>query len=514
MEIVWIAAAFVLGLAARQIGLPPLVGYLAAGFALNAMGHGGGEALEHLAHLGVLLLLFAVGLKLRLATLARPEVLAGGLLHLALVASGLALLLLAATTLGPEPAALLGLALAFSSTVVAAKTLEEKGEVKSFHGRAAIGILILQDIVAVGAMTWFGDSRLSPWALAWLALPLARSLLGRGLRLAGHGELLLLYGLVLALGLGGLGFSSVGLSAELGALVLGTLVAGHPRAGELGRGLWGLRELLLIAFFLNIGMAGLPTRESLGIAAALLLLLPLKSALYFFVLLRFRLRARSALLATLALSSYSEFGLIVTGVAAQNGHLDEGWLVAVALAVAVSFVLAAPANAFAHALYARFEGRLLGLQSARRHPDDSPLSLGAADVIVMGLGRVGCGAYAHLREVDCIPVGLDSDPLKVTRQEAAGWQVLYADAEDPDFWTRLDLGRIRAVLLALPDLNAKLVAARELRRNGFRGWIAATNGFPDEIPPLREAGVDDTFDHYATAGESFARRTWSRLTAS
>lgn len=511
MEVVWIAAAFVLGLAVRQIGLPPLVGYLIAGFALNALGLAGGEALEHIAHIGVLMLLFAIGLKLRLATLARPEVLAGGLVHLVLGAAafGLALAALAGFTLAM--AIVLGVALTFSSTVFAARTFEERGEVKSFHGRTAIGILILQDLMAVALMSLTSGVAISPWALAWLGLPLAKRFVQRALDLSGHGELLLLYGLILALGVGGAGFVSVGLSAELGALVLGMLVADHPRAHDLGQTLWGLRQVLLVAFFLNVGMAGLPSLEALRVAGLLLLALPLKTALYFFVLLRFRLRARSSLLAALALGTYSEFALIVAGVAARSGHLDEQWLTSIAAAVAVSFALAAPFNAIAHALYARFESRFLRFESERRHPDDSALSLGGADVVVFGMGRVGTGAYQHVVRMGRTPIGLDSDPLKVRRLEEQGGRVLYADAEDPDFWQRLDLTGVRVVLLALPDVEAKCIAARELRRRGYRGPISAINAFADEVPLLLEAGVDDTFSPYDSAGESFARHTWERL---
>jgi len=511
MEVLWIASAFVLGIAARQVGLPPLVGYLIAGFALGAFGLDGGEALDHVAHLGVLMLLFTIGLKLRLATLMRPEVFVGGLAHLLIVAAGFALALVFGLALAPETAGLLGIALAFSSTVFAAKTLEESGELKSFHGRAAIGILIFQDLAAVAAMSLVGADGVSPWALAWLGLPVAKSLLQRGLQLSGHGELMLLYGLILALGIGGAGFATTGLSAELGALILGTLIAEHPRAHELGRGLWSLRELLLVGFFLNIGTTGLPTVGALWIAGALLLALPLKTALYLLILLGFRLRARSSLLAALVLASYSEFGLILAGVGVRHGQIDAEWLVALAVAVAASFVVAAPLNASAHALYARFEPRLLRWQSDRRHPDDAPLSLAGADVVVMGLGRIGKGAYTSLEQEGYTPIGLDSDPLKVAQQEGAGRRALYADAEDPDFWQRLDLRGVRAVLLALPDLNSKCVSARELRRIGFQGLITATNAYLDEVTVLERAGVDETFDHYATAGDSFAQCSRARL---
>src|SRR5262245_27959870 len=88
IEVIRISAAFALGLIFSRFGLPPLVGFLLAGFGLNALGVRGGPTLEHVAHLGVLLLLFSVGLKLRIRNVVRLEVSAGSLVHLALMVVG------------------------------------------------------------------------------------------------------------------------------------------------------------------------------------------------------------------------------------------------------------------------------------------------------------------------------------------------------------------------------------------------------------------------------------------
>ncbi|MDQ2695351.1 MAG: cation:proton antiporter, partial [Pseudomonadota bacterium] len=191
MEALWIALAFGLGLAVRRLGLPPLVGYLAAGFVINALGYGhaGSEALEHVAHIGVLLLLFTVGLKLRIKNVIQPEVWAGTLLHLALTALLLGAVFHLLVGLGWAMAAVLGTALGLSSTVVAVKVLEEKRELKAFHGRVAVGILIVQDLVAVALLSFSGGDPPSPWALLVLALPLARPLVRRLMDWTGHDEL-------------------------------------------------------------------------------------------------------------------------------------------------------------------------------------------------------------------------------------------------------------------------------------------------------------------------------------
>ena len=157
-EALWISFAFVLGLTVKAIGLPPLVGYLAAGFVLSGLSAAtdlaieATDVLEHIAHLGVLLLLFTVGLKLKLRSIISPEVIGGSLLHFgitcAVFAPGLYLLM----ELTWQTAFLLAIALSFSSTVLAAKVLETKRELRAFHGRVAIGILIMQDLIALVVM--------------------------------------------------------------------------------------------------------------------------------------------------------------------------------------------------------------------------------------------------------------------------------------------------------------------------------------------------------------------------
>ena len=125
-----IAAGLLLGLAARLFGLPPLVGFLGAGFLFSAAGVESTPVLDELSHAGVLLLLFAVGLKLKLRTLLRVEIWGTAFLHLALI-GGLGYAVIAGVTAGWKVALALAVAMGFSSTVFAVKVLEEKGEMSS-----------------------------------------------------------------------------------------------------------------------------------------------------------------------------------------------------------------------------------------------------------------------------------------------------------------------------------------------------------------------------------------------
>ena len=512
-DVAWIALAFVFGLLSRTIGLPPLVGFLATGFVLNAYGIASGEVLRKLADLGITLLLFTVGLKLNLRTFARPQVWAVTGLHMAIVVvvfgTCIHLLALLGTSLlaGVDlaRAALIAFALSFSSTVFVVKVLEDKGETASLHGRIAVGILIVQDLAAVVFLAVSVGKWPSIWALAVLLVIPLRPLLIGALERVGHGELLVLYGLLLALG-GAEAFDLVGLKGDLGALVLGVLVAGHGKADELAKTMLGLKDLFLIGFFLSIGMSGPLTMEAILVGAAITPFVLVKSALFFGLLTGFRLRARTALLASLNLTNYSEFGLIVAAIGVANGWIDGRWLIVIAVALSLSCAISAVLNAAAHRIYDRYRTAWTRLQRTERLADDRLLDIGSATIAIIGMGRVGTAAYDHMRQVHGeAVVGVDLDPEKVRRHQSAGRHVLVGDPGEADFWERVQANHSLAlVMLALPNLAANLAVLDQLGAASFDGRIAATVRFPDELEPLEQAGASTVLNVYAEAGAGFA----------
>ncbi|MEH8020627.1 cation:proton antiporter [Rheinheimera metallidurans] len=503
LEAVWIGFAFSLGLLVRAIGLPPLIGYLIAGFVISATSADlnypseGNDIIHHVAHLGVLLLLFTVGLKLNVRSLGKSEVLGTSMLHfgLSIVLTLPAALFIFDVSL--YQALLLAVALAFSSTVLAAKVLEGKREIRAFHGRVAIGILIMQDLLALLVMSIANGTAPSPWALLVFLLPLLRPVLYKLLDVSGHEDLLILFGLMLALVVGGQGFEMVGLSSELGALVFGAILAKHPRAGELAKSLWSIKEFFLVGFFLQIGIDGLPDANAWLFAGVMSLLLPIKALLFFLLLVFFKLRARSAFLASLSLTNYSEFGLIVASVVLPQ------WLIPLALTVAISFVISAPLNRFAHPLYDRLCNRLLKFERNIHHPDEQPISLGEAEILIMGMGRTGNAAYHYLEDKRNI-IAMDSDPAKVLEHKSKGINIFYADAEDQIFWQGLNFGAVEAVILSMNDVEAKMIAARKLRDAGFKGFIVSHSMHDDEARDIIAAGADQTYLTMSEAGVGIA----------
>jgi len=510
----WIAIAFAFGFAVKLIGLPPLVGFLIAGFVLHAAGAEASEFLLTTADLGVTLLLFTIGLKLRLGSLARPEVWGVASIHMATVTVLLTGFLLLLAGLGlplvsdiDQPTAwLIGFALSFSSTVFAVKILDELGASNSRHGNIAIGVLIVQDIAAVAFLAASLGKLPSWWALGLLLLFPARHLLRRILAKVGHGELLILFGIVLALG-GADIFELVGMKGDLGALILGMLLAGHPKANELAKSLLGFKDLFLVGFFLSVGMSALPGWSELWIALALLAFLPLKVALYFGLFVLFSLRTGTAWRTSLNLANYSEFGLIVGTIAAANGWLPPQWLAVFAIVLSLSFITAAPLMEIRDRIYARWRPQIKRLERGRRLAGEENIGFGNARMLVFGMGRMGTAAYDAISEDFPGDVrGVDISPHVVETHQQAGRKVLVGDGSSPDFWSRVEHGTrdIDWIMLALPSHQANLMGVERLREAGFEGRIAAIARYPDEAEQLRALGVEFAFNVYAEAGKGLA----------
>ena len=514
MDWIILAVAFLGGLFAHLIKLPPMVGFLAAGFALNGLGYSSNPILTQMADLGVTLLLFTIGLKLNVKDLLRKEIWAGATAHMLIttvfLAGILALVKLAGVALlaglDNQTLMLLGFALSFSSTVFAVKLLESRSEANSLYGRVAIGILIMQDIFAVVFLTASTGKIPSPWAVTVLAMPLLRPIFARILDHIGHGELQTLFALFGALVLGATWFELVGLKPDLGALIIGIILAPLAGSAGLAKALFNIKDMLLVVFFLNIGLTGMPSESHLWIAMLLLVALLAKTGLYYLIFQRFHFRARTSLRGSFTLANYSEFGLIVAALATKNGWLSSDWLVILAITVSLSFVFSSLLNVNVDRFYDKYRLMLKRWQRYPLQEQDRPIELGNAEVLVFGMGRVGTGAYDVMRETfGDVVLGVEVDIAKAAAHQQEGRNVVSGDAQDSDFWQRLSRTEgFKLILLAMPDHSGNLHALNYIRRAGIEAQVAAIARFADEINDLQTQGVQAVFNLYDEAGSGFA----------
>lgn len=502
MDIIWVGVAFLFGFIVSRIELPPLVGYLAAGLALAGWGYEPGAMLKEISHLGVIFLLFTVGLHIRIKNIVRIDILGVGLTHL-IISTAVFTPVCLWFGFDLQAAVIVSITLGFSSTVLTAKNLEMRNEVGAFYGRTAIAILILQDLVAIALIAYTGGGMPSLWGLSLFAIPLLRPFLIRFLGAIREDELWMLFGLGLAMG-GAYLFEFFNLSGELGALAAGMLLASDERADKIGKKMWGVKEAFLVGFFLEVGLTGLPSAEDLYFIGVLLLLLPLKSILFFGLFMLFRLRARTGFLATVSLTSFSEFTLIAGAVAISNGFLPGNTIVILGLLTAISYAINAPITINEEKIWKRWEDFLLRLERDVRHPEHQTLSLGSAEYLIVGMGNAGKAAYDKLKEQNKAVVGMDIDPERIERNLEKGRRVLYGDIQDTDLWSNLDLSKVQSVMIAMGNEQVKENATKTLRAMGFDGLIYVLTMREEEAEIMQKAGASAVSIPIKEAGERLA----------
>ncbi len=524
MLVTLVGFAFFFGILISRVGLPPMIGFLMAGFAYNLAGLEQPAGLQVIADLGVTLLLFTIGLKLNIKDLATAEIWGTSLAHIVLSTVFFASVIWLASELFPIPLfdlssmAIWGLAfaLSFSSTVYAVKVLQDKGDLAAFYGKVAIGILVMQDVFAVMFLAISEGKYPTIWAFTvfLLLVPVVRKLIFKLLDSAGHGELLVLSGLFFALAAGYEFFYAVGLKGDLGALVLGVVIANHPKAAELSKSLFSLKELMLVGFFLSVGMQGLPTWPIMLTALALVLLLPVKTFLYYTIMTRFGLRARTSLFSSLSLANFSEFGLIVAALGATQGWISVDWLIVVAIAVSISFAFASPFSLRSESAYQKLKQVWDRFQLSTLNPKDQILNTGDAKVLILGMGRVGAGAYDELQSVWPGQVlGIEHNSEKVDSLIKTGRLVKVGDATDTDFWNMIKTDNSKdLIVLAMPSHNSNVYAAQQIRKAGLACKVVAIAKFPEEVQELAELEVP-SFNMYSEAGSGLARHALSAFKA-
>ncbi|SEL46040.1 transporter, CPA2 family [Colwellia chukchiensis] len=520
MEFIWIAFAFACGLLTKLISLPPSIGYLAAGFILNFLGYQADGSLTLLADIGITLMLFTIGLKLNIRDFVKPEVWFGSLSHsilwviitLVIVKAVAIFSVLFISELNLETAALIVFALSFSSTVCVVNLMEDHGEMRTRHGKLSVAILVMQDIFAVIFLVAATGKIPSPWVLLLLAFIPLKPLVNKAIDKAGHGELIPLMGFFMAFGAYEL-FELFQVKGDLGALIAGMYVASHSKASEITKSLLSFKDLFLIGFFLSIGFTALPTFEMLALAIALTLLLPVKFLLFFFILVKLKLRARTAFLSALALSNFSEFGLIVAALSNKSGWLSSQWLVILSIAVSLSFIITNVLYNVAHDFFAKNKEKFKHYESNSRLSEDNFIQPIDAPIAIIGMGRVGMGAYKALNAQMGEQVwGLDTDKDKVHWLNQNNIQAYVGDAEDADFWESIDLNKIELILLALPSVQDIKNITTQITRIGYQGKIAAIARYDDERKALESFGVDKVFNFYTEAGVGFAEESMGLIT--
>lgn len=522
-----LAVAAVCGYAARWLRQPLVVAFVTVGILVGPAGlHWvrSSDQVDLLAKMGITLLLFVVGLRLDLRvirTMGKVAVAVGSgqVVFTSLAGYPIAL----ALGMTPLTALYVAVALTFSSTVIVVKLLSDKREIDALHGRIALGILIVQDLVVVLTMivlAGFGaagrgevsaDGMLGVVVrgvafLGGIAL-LMRFVLPRLLdQLASSAELLMVFAVGWGVSLAALG-AYIGLGEEVGAFIAGVALASTRYREAIGSRLVSLRDFLLLFFFVSLGaqqdLGSLDTQIGPAIALSLFVLMgnPLIVMIVMGVL---GYRKRTGLLTGLAIAQISEFSFILATVGRDLGHIDRETVGLITLVGLVTIALSAYMIQYSHVLYERLAPWLgvFDRRIAHREEDlDSPGGGPQADVIVFGLGRYGSRIVAGLRRRGVGVLGVDFDPEAVARCRSLGVPTHYGDAEDPEFPAGLPLSRTRWVVSTTPVREVNLALLHALRHHRYPGKVALTAHSVMDRDSLAQSGADLVLVPFADAAD-------------
>ncbi len=486
-----IGLAYLLGLAATRLRVPPLVGYLLAGVIVGPFTPGfvadAGLA-QQLAEVGVVLLMFGVGIHFSVSDLVavRRIALPGAVVQIA-----------AATVLGAvfcrlwadwswSQGTVFGLCLSVASTVVLLRALEDRGLLDSADGRVAVGWLVVEDLVTVLVLVLLptfstampgSDGHSGSDVLVGIAAALGKVaafvilmlvigrrvvpwLLYRTAR-TGSRELFTLAVLAVALGVA-FGASAIfGVSFALGAFVAGMVVNGSNLSHEAARGALPLQDAFSVLFFVAVGMLFDPSilvRQPLEVAVIVLIVMVGKSLAAFFIVLAFRHSIATALTISASLAQIGEFSFILAALAIELGLLPQsgqGLIVAGAL-ISISLNPVAFATAPRIARWIGARPKLLdrlerdGARSAESVPDPAIAKL-RDHVVIVGFGRVGSAVGEALarRSIPYAVVEQDRERTEALREQ--GLPMIHGDATRPGVLGQARLEHARLLVVAAPD---------------------------------------------------------------
>ncbi|TFW17094.1 glutathione-regulated potassium-efflux system protein KefC [Massilia arenosa] len=510
--IVFLFTAVLLVPLAQRLKLGAVLGYLIGGCLIGPWGLGlihEVERISQVAEIGVVLMLFLIGLELepRKLLAMRTIVLGGGTGQMLVCGAALAL---GGWALGLPPAAAIvaGLALALSSTAIAVQTMQERHLDNTPAGKIAFAILLFQDMAAIPLLVVVPLLGTAPattsqhfnWALAALAIAavlfIGRTLIRPALRLIARTqlrEIFTAFALLLVLGIAQL-MTLAELSMGLGAFLAGVLLASSEYRKALETDLEPFKGLLLGLFFTSVGMSvnlGLLTAQPVQIAALTVGVVAVKMLLLglFARILPVAPVQRWPLAALL--SQGSEFAFVVFAVAKDAHMLPAPWDELLVLAVALSMALT-PLAAVA--------GEWLGrtLHGSAPPPPDVIEPDEDARVIIAGFGRVGQIA-GRLLNASGIPVTvLDNDPDLIETVRRFGFHVFYGDATRLDLLQSAGAARARLLINAIDDMDTSLALTDLVRQHFPHLRMAARARNVTHLFELRERGVTiierETFD--------------------
>jgi len=523
--VIALALAWAFAAVANRLKLPPIVGYLLAGIAIGPFTPGfvaDQNIASELAEIGVILLMFGVGLHFSLADLLSVKAIAipGAFAQIAcatLLGMGLGLWL----GWSIEGALVFGLALSVASTVVLLRALQERRLVETERGRIAVGWLIVEDIAMVltlvllpalsGALE--GNAGAAPLDIAVaLGTTVAKIAAFVGIMLivgkrlipgilhymahTGSRELFRLSVLVIALGAAYAAAELFGVSFALGAFFAGMILSESALSQQAAQETLPLRDAFAVLFFVSVGMLFDPTilvREPIPVLVTVLIIVLGKSLAAFAIVRGFGYSTPTALTISASLAQIGEFSFILAGLGVSLALLPEQGRDLI-LAGAIISILLNPLlfAALDHVLERREQRRVQVAEITETDTAREPIrpTRLANHIVLVGHGRVGSAISAALRTKGVPLFVIEDNEDAVAALKTTGVETLSGNAADPELIATANLGGARCLLVAIPNAFEGGQVVQQARAINPKLLIVARAHSEAEIEHLKKHGAD------------------------
>jgi len=512
-----IVLATILGMIARWLKQPTILGYIMTGLLAGPLGLlelANTEILDVLAQIGITFLLFLVGMEMRFKELkhvGKPAILTG--IGQILFTSIVGFIIVRALGYELLPGIYIAIALTFSSTIIVVKLLSEKNALGSLYGKIVVGFLLVQDFVALGALIFLSGLKAAPSLdnlpyailgatfLKGMTLIIVTILVGKYvmpwfLHRAGRSQEIL-FMISLAWGMGMAALASlpfIGLSIEFGAFVAGVAMASSVEHFQISSRLKSLRDFFLVMFFVVLGSKMvLSSLSGILLPTFILSLFVLIGNPIIVMLIMGGLgyRSRTSFLSSVTVAQISEFSLVLIALGYRLGHVDQSTVTLVTAVGIITITLSSYLILYGDALHQKLRKPLslfeFNLKNLERVGEALEMD---RHIVLIGSHRMGHNILHSLEEMQKEFLVVDFNPVVVEKLIAKGKNAVYGDITDPDIQSRAGLTRAKMVISTIPTYEDSLNILEFMKHRNPKAKVILTGETEDDAIRLYENGAD------------------------
>ncbi len=476
--------------------------------------------IESMSTIGIAFLLFIVGIEIdlkKLKNVALVSTLGGGIQILLLFVSGyLVALLLGFLNL---EAAYIGLILAFSSTMVVMKLLSDKKELNTLHGRIVVGILLMEDIVAIFALSilssineftlsLFGVAFLKFLSLFIIAFLCSKYVFPLIFKFAAKNSEILLTTSLAVCFIFSLAFFYLGFSVVIGAFLAGVTLGNLEYNLDIIAKVKSLRDFFSLLFFVSLGMG-------LSLAVIKQMIWPLVLFLIFVIFFKpfiimticsmFKYTKKPAFLSAISLSQVGEFSLIIAAQGLLLGHISSDLFSLVVVVTLLSITLTSYLIQHDRWFYNMSAGPLRIFEVfSTKGMEYSPHET-KPTIVLCGYNRIGYSILNAFRKIKKNVLVVDYNPEIIDKAAKQGYHCIYGDVNDGEIIEKMELKKIKMLISTVPDVKDSLYLIRKTREVNKRAKIIVTASEIDEALRLYDAGADYVIMPHFLGGEHASR---------